>query len=422
MFTGAGLLAPIGGLSPFVPTSAPAVSGPDRRAAEPAVRRPGLLAADAALRRAAARDRSRALIPTADGRSRTRRPRPVDPLLGGGRPDRRPAARPVWAHQGFAEYPPAFASRSTTTAVRRQLASTTRVLTVPQLRDHHRTLDFRRASTRNCRSRTGMRVDLRRHVAAEAADGRYGEPILFRHHNGLPVDVRAEPRLRPPHHLDARAQRPPRRGERRLHRRLLLPGPVLRLPLADRPRRARHHQHRRDRSAWPARPTAAAGSIKVPGDWRETMSTHWFHDHMFSFTAQNVYKGNAAMINIYSGLDRGNEEIDDGVNLRLPSGTGEGLGQPGLRRQPDARRQGVGQRRPAVLRHLQLRRLHRRRDDGELAYKPYFEVERRKYRFRILNAQRVALLQDRAGERLGRGAADRSRSPTTATCCRSRSR
>ena len=38
------------------------------------------------------------------------------------------------------------------------------------------------------------------------------------------------------------------------------------------------------------------------------MSTHWFHDHMFSFTSQNVYKGNAAMFNIYSGLDRGNED------------------------------------------------------------------------------------------------------------------
>ena len=51
------------------------------------------------------------------------------------------------------------------------------------------------------------------------------------------------------------------------------------------------------------------------GDWRETMSTHWFHDHMLDFTAQNVYKGSAAMMNYYSSLDRGNEAIDDGVNL-----------------------------------------------------------------------------------------------------------
>ena len=74
------------------------------------------------------------------------------------------------------------------------------------------------------------------------------------------------------------------------------------------------------------------------------MSTHWFHDHMFSFTSQNVYKGNAGMFNIYSGLDRGNEDINDGVNLRLPSGTAQGLGQPRLRREPHARRQGVGSR------------------------------------------------------------------------------
>ena len=64
------------------------------------------------------------------------------------------------------------------------------------------------------------------------------------------------------------------------------------------------------------------GNISIPGDYRETMSTHWFHDHMLDFTAQNVYKGNAAMMNYYSAIDRGNEAIDDGVNLRFPSGTG----------------------------------------------------------------------------------------------------
>ena len=63
------------------------------------------------------------------------------------------------------------------------------------------------------------------------------------------------------------------------------------------------------------------GSIKIRGDWHETMSTHWFHDHMLDFTAQNVYKGNAVMMNYYSALDRGNETFSDGVNLRFPSGT-----------------------------------------------------------------------------------------------------
>jgi FtsP/CotA-like multicopper oxidase with cupredoxin domain len=51
------------------------------------------------------------------------------------------------------------------------------------------------------------------------------------------------------------------------------------------------------------------------------MSTHWFHDHMMAFTAQNVYKGNAVMMNYYSALDRGNEALQDGVNLRFPSGS-----------------------------------------------------------------------------------------------------
>ncbi|HEU4538492.1 MAG TPA: hypothetical protein VFS00_30435, partial [Polyangiaceae bacterium] len=40
------------------------------------------------------------------------------------------------------------------------------------------------------------------------------------------------------------------------------------------------------------KPCDANGRIQIRGDWRETMSTHWFHDHMLDFTAQNVYKGN----------------------------------------------------------------------------------------------------------------------------------
>src|SRR4029077_18815806 len=83
-------------------------------------------------------------------------------------------------------------------------------------------------------------------------------------------------------------------------------------------------------------PTDAGGLTLVAGDWQETMSTHWFHDHMFSFTSQNVYKGNAGMFNIYSGLDRGAEDVVDEievngvkqtVNLRLPSGRAASSGK-----------------------------------------------------------------------------------------------
>jgi FtsP/CotA-like multicopper oxidase with cupredoxin domain len=133
-------------------------------------------------------------------------------------------------------------------------------------------------------------------------------------------------------------------------------------------------------------PDGSGGLTKVPGDWHETMSTHWFHDHMFSFTSQNVYKGNAAMFNIYSGLDRGNEGINDGVNLRLPSGTANDWGNLDYdvnlmfnEKAFDA----SGQLYFDIFNF-----------DGflgdlmcvNLTYKPFFEVERRKYRFRILNA------------------------------------
>ncbi|HSB68567.1 MAG TPA: multicopper oxidase domain-containing protein, partial [Candidatus Methylomirabilis sp.] len=132
-------------------------------------------------------------------------------------------------------------------------------------------------------------------------------------------------------------------------------------------------------------PDDSGGAFKVPGDWRETMSTHWFHDHMFSFTAQNVYKGIAGMFNIYSGLDRGNEAVNDGVNLRLPSGTTNSWGNLDYDINlmlADKAWDGNGQLAMDIFDF-----------DGflgdamtvNLVYKPFMEVERRKYRFRILN-------------------------------------
>lgn len=67
-------------------------------------------------------------------------------------------------------------------------------------------------------------------------------------------------------------------------------------------------------------PNDGTGLVKVPGDFREIQGTLWAHDHRSFFTAENVYKGNIGMVNMYSGPDRGNEELNDGVNLRLPSG------------------------------------------------------------------------------------------------------
>lgn len=56
-----------------------------------------------------------------------------------------------------------------------------------------------------------------------------------------------------------------------------------------------------------------------PGDWQETQSTLWFHDHRFDFTAQNVYKGLASFYTLFSD-DIKLDTDDETTGLRLPSG------------------------------------------------------------------------------------------------------
>jgi manganese oxidase len=144
------------------------------------------------------------------------------------------------------------------------------------------------------------------------------------------------------------------------------------------------------------------GTIPIRGDWRETMSTHWFHDHMLDFTAQNVYKGNAAMMNYYSALDRGNEAVNDGVNLRLPSGTALPWGN----RDYDVNLVVADK---AWDKDGQLW-FNIFNTDGFVGdqlltnweYKPYLDVRARRYRFRILNGSvsrfvAVALVQQVSG-------------------------
>jgi manganese oxidase len=130
----------------------------------------------------------------------------------------------------------------------------------------------------------------------------------------------------------------------------------------------------------------ANGRIQIRGDWRETMSTHWFHDHMLDFTAQNVYKGNAVMYNYYSALDRGNEAHDDGVNLRLPSGSALPWGN----RDYDVNLMVADKAWDATGQlWFNIFNLDGFIGDRMLTnwlYKPYFEVRQRRYRFRILNA------------------------------------
>ena len=117
-------------------------------------------------------------------------------------------------------------------------------------------------------------------------------------------------------------------------------------------------------------PDDSTGINPVPGDYREYQGTMWAHDHRFFFTAENVYKGMLMMINYYSAKDRGNEALVDGTNLRLPSGKLAGLGQHGLRRQSDHVGWDARSGWAVLLRHLYHRRHDRRPAAGQLQLRP----------------------------------------------------
>jgi FtsP/CotA-like multicopper oxidase with cupredoxin domain len=132
-------------------------------------------------------------------------------------------------------------------------------------------------------------------------------------------------------------------------------------------------------------PDGKSGTIKIRGDWRETMSTQWFHDHMLDYTAQNVYKGNAVMMNYYSAIDRGNEGLNDGVNLRFPSGTANAWGN----RDYDINLV-IADKAWDKDGQLWFNVFNKNGFLGDrlltnFVYKPTLEVRARSYRFRILN-------------------------------------
>lgn len=213
---------------------------------------------------------------------------------------------------------------------------------------------------------------------------RYGEPMLFRHWNGLPADPAQNGGFGRNtltthfHNGHTPAESDGFAGA------FFWPGQFYdyRWPFA----LAGHDTVNRDAADRRAgAPDDAGGIVRVPGDWRETQSTLWFHDHMVDFTSQNVYKGSAGMLNLYSALDRGNEELEDGVNLRLPSGSAASWGNTDYDVNlmlADKALDAGGQPFFDVFDF-----------DGFLgdlmtvngAYRPYLEVERRRYRFRILN-------------------------------------
>jgi FtsP/CotA-like multicopper oxidase with cupredoxin domain len=108
-------------------------------------------------------------------------------------------------------------------------------------------------------------------------------------------------------------------------------------------------------------------------DATDRPATMWYHDHAIDFTAQNVYRGLVGFFLFFDELDTGSEA----TGLRLPSGE---FDVP-LAMQ-DRRLDQLGQLVYDPLQHNGFL--------GDLwlvngAIQPFFNVRRRKYRFRLLN-------------------------------------
>ncbi len=213
---------------------------------------------------------------------------------------------------------------------------------------------------------------------------RYGQAVLFRHYNALPIDPSANMGFGT-HTISTHEHNGhnPAESDGYTHA-FSFPGQYYdyRWPMI-----IAGHDSVNVTASDPraGSPDGRGGIRRLRGDYRETMSTHWFHDHMLDFTAQNVYKGNAAMMNYYSSIDRGNEAINDGVNLRLPSGSALDWGN----RDYDVNLVVADK---AWDRNGQLN-FNIFNTDGFLGdhlltnwqFDPYLEVRPRRYRFRILN-------------------------------------
>jgi len=215
--------------------------------------------------------------------------------------------------------------------------------------------------------------------------GRYGEPILTRIYNALPDAVtnnggfgRNEHQL----HFHNAHNGAESDGAANVHH---FPGTFYdyrwSTTLA---RRDKINTNGTDKRA--SGPNDNGGLTKVAGDYRELQGTMWAHDHRFFFTAENVYKGMFMMVNYYSGPDRGNEALYDGVNLRLPSGSLLGWGNIDFDVNlaiHDLATDANGQ--------LFFDIFTTEGFIGDLlcvnmTYGPFMEVLPRKYRFRILNS------------------------------------
>ena len=115
------------------------------------------------------------------------------------------------------------------------------------------------------------------------------------------------------------------------------------------------------------------------GDPREALGTLWYHDHRIDFTGPNVYRGLTGFYLLFDEIDSGDENDPNPKALRLPSGVGK-YDIPLLFQDKQFDSGG----------NLFFDQFNNK---GILGNKfcvngkvqPYFKVERRKYRFRLLD-------------------------------------
>src|SRR3989454_4310032 len=318
----------------------------------------------------------------------------LDPRLEGVRPgdtgpnEGRPPG-PIWAHQAFGTFPPAISIQMTTEGAKANTAYNPGVTSAFNS-GINAAASFRPTFHPGFPDQGPLAMwTFNGTVPPKLMQVRYGEPVLFRHRNLLPFDVTQNGGFGR-HTLSTHEHNGHHGAENDgFTGAFFFPGQFYdyHYPIVLAGFRTINTAATDARAG---SPNDAGGITKVAGDFHETMSTHWFHDHMFSFTSQNVYKGMAGMFNIYSALDRGAEDISDNVNLRLPSGRARVSGKTWGNLEYDVNLlladKAWDARGQLAFDIFQT--------DGflgdvmtvNLVYKPFFEVERRKYRFRIQNA------------------------------------
>jgi FtsP/CotA-like multicopper oxidase with cupredoxin domain len=387
LFTSAGMLIPISGLSPFARSAFADSNIPTGLPPSPLF---GVQPFSTPMPRfdVLARNPVSVLNPAPTAQANTTQ-QPVDPALGGGTGpiEGRPPG-PIWAHQQFTQLPPVIAIQASMEGAK---INTVYNPAVPSLQNS----GINPATPIPYRFHPGLPDQnvlkdwtYNGTIPPKLMLARYGEPILFRLRNKLPVNQNQNGGFgihtisTHEHNGHHGAENDGFTGA------FFFPNQFYdyHYPIVLAGRNTINTTATDNRASGP---TDAGGLNKIPGDWHETMSTHWFHDHMFSFTAQNVYKGMAGMFNIYSGLDRGAEDIVDGVNLRLPSGRASVSGKSWGNLDYDVNLMladkawdSAGQ---LAMDIFEFDGFLGDRMTVNLTYKPFMEVERRKYRFRILN-------------------------------------